>query len=175
VFRAVAAGPRSSGDACVRTMGSETVRVLLGLLAAHVCGDAFVYSRWVSGLKRSPRAGSRWLATAIHCGFHAVFVLLFLWPLPARVRLAACLYVCAVHFLIDTARVWLERKVYAPEGMVILSKQDLLRLALGRARQPVSRFFRKNMRTWVGVNALDQAVHLASLIGFAVGIAPRLA
>ncbi len=52
----------------------ETFRVLLGLVAAHVCGDAFIYSRFVSGLKRSERASSRVAATALHCLFHAVFV-----------------------------------------------------------------------------------------------------
>jgi len=152
----------------------ETVRVLLGLLAAHVCGDAFIYSRFISGLKRSENPASRVAATALHCLFHAGFVFLFVWGLPLGLRAAASLYIFCVHFVIDTARVFGERKIFRPEGMVILSKKDMLRFLAGRAREPVNAFFRQNLRTWVGMNLVDQGLHAATLLVFAFGIAPRL-
>lgn len=156
-------------------MGPESVRIFLGLLAGHVCGDALVYSKSVSGLKRADRAGHRVAGTLLHGFLHAVFVLVFLWPVPAGVRLWACVYVFGVHFLIDAGRVALERRVFPPDEMVILSKKDLFRTLLGRARVPVSEFFHKNMRPWLVMNLLDQGLHLASLAGFAFGVAPHLA
>jgi hypothetical protein len=152
----------------------ETFRVLLGLVAAHVCGDAFIYSRFVSGLKRSERASSRVAATALHCLFHAVFVFLFLWNLPLHVQLAACLYVFSVHFLIDYSRVFAELKIYRPEDIIIFSKKDILRFVTGSAKDPVNSFFRKNMKTWIGMNLLDQGLHQATLCAFAFGIYPHL-
>jgi hypothetical protein len=148
--------------------------VLLGLMAAHVCGDALIYSRFVSGLKRADSAWSRVLGTFLHVLFHAAFVFLFLWHVPFRARLLACLYVFGVHFLIDIARVLAERKLYASQDIIIFSKKDVLRFLAGRAREPVNVFFRKNMKTWVGMNLLDQGLHLASFLVFVLGIYPRL-
>ena len=155
-------------------MDPESVPILLGLLAAHVCGDAFIYSRLVSGLKRADRVSSRMLATAIHCFFHAVFVFVFLLFVPVHTRLWACLYVFAAHFLIDFSRVFVERKIYPPEDIIIFSKKDVLRFALGRAGDSVNDFFGKNMKTWMGMNLLDQSLHLVSMIVFVFGILPHL-
>jgi hypothetical protein len=149
-------------------------QILLGLMAAHVCGDAVIYSRFVSGLKRADSALSRVLATFLHCLFHAAFVFLFLWHVSVRARLLACVYVFGVHFLIDAARVFAERNLVPSQDILILSRKDVLRFLTGRAREPVNAFFRKNMKTWVGMNLLDQGLHLASLLVFVVGIYPHL-
>ncbi len=155
-------------------MGPDPFLLLLGLLAAHVCGDALIYSRFVSGLKRSDKASSRLLATALHCIFHALFVFLFLWYVPVRTRLAACLYVFFAHFLIDYSRVFVERKIYRPEDVIIFSKKDILRFIAGSAKDPVNTFFGKHRKIWLGMNLLDQGMHLATLCAFAFGIYPHL-
>ena len=156
-------------------MDPDGFRVLAGLLAAHVCGDTLFYSRFVSGLKRADRASHRILATSIHCLFHGVLVFGFLWPVPLETRLLTCLYVFAVHFLIDASRVILERRILLPGDNVILSKGDVFRYLAGTTRESVSVFFRRNMKPWLRMNLLDQAAHLASLLVFAWFIYPRLA
>jgi len=149
-------------------------QVLLGLLSAHVCGDALIYSRSVSGLKRADSALARVLGTFVHCVFHAVFVFLFLWHVSLHARLLACVYVFGVHFLIDFSRVFAERNLFPSQDILILSKKDVFRFLAGKAREPVNAFFRTNLKTWVGMNLLDQGLHLASLLVFVAGIYPRL-
>jgi hypothetical protein len=155
-------------------MGLDIGWVLAGLLAAHVCGDILAYSRFVSGMKRAERAASRVLATSVHCLVHAVLVFLFLWAVPMATRLYAALYVFGVHFLIDLIRVALERNFYPPEDRVILSKKDIMRMLAGRARKPVHGFLPQNKKAWLGMNLVDQGLHLVALLVFAFGIFPHL-
>jgi hypothetical protein len=105
-----------------------------------------------------------------HCLIHVVCVLLWLWPFGRQVIIWACIYVFAVHFLIDYVRTSFEMRAI-PEGELrVVKRQQALLYLIGRADHETNLFLGEYLKVWLGAAIVDQGLHAASLGVFVVAL-----
>ena len=99
-----------------------------------------------------------------------VCVLFWLWPFGRQVKIWACIYIFTIHFIIDYFRTAFEMRA-VPEGQlrVVKRKQALLYL-FGRADEETNTFLGRHLKVWMGAAIVDQALHVASICVFVIGV-----
>lgn len=136
------------------------------LLAAHICGDFFLYSIRISSAKRTSDFIRRLEAVFIHCVFHFILILLWLLPYDFIFQLRAALYISIIHFIIDFSRVRVEEFLYDKKDFTILKRKDVISYLAGNRNAESGPFMKKYLKRWIAINIADQGLHLAVISGF---------
>lgn len=143
------------------------LQLFLLILAAHLCGDLLIYSPGLAQNKRSGSWGRRSWYILRHVLIHALFVWIWLWTYSLELKVLASLYIFVVHYLIDISRTYYEPALIAKQDFHIFSRKDLLAWLTGRSVPDETQvFLKKHLRTWLGINLLDQSLHLISIFVF---------
>ena len=144
------------------------MNLFLVLVAAHVCGDVLTYSTFLARAKRSVSTSSRAKAVSLHCFVHAFFVLILGWLFGIKGTVVAAGYIFVVHFMIDFVRVQVEPHIFNSTDFVIVYKGQLINYVLGRRddQRNLDRFIGKYFWKWLGMNFIDQSLHLASIVAY---------
>lgn len=146
---------------------NDHIQLFVLMLAAHVCGDIVLYSQMVSKSKRNGKFIQRSKFISIHVLIHAAFLWIWLWPYDFDLKVSASLYILLVHFLIDMSRTYFEQYFIDKKDVYIFSRKDIFKLFFQRSQNKAKRkFLQKYLRTWLGINVLDQALHGASILIF---------
>ncbi|MBC2695737.1 MAG: DUF3307 domain-containing protein [Desulfobacteraceae bacterium] len=140
------------------------------LLAAHICGDFFLYSTRISRAKRTSDVIKRLKAVFLHCFFHFILILLWLMPYDFIFRLRAALYISIIHFIIDFSRVHVEGFLYDKKDFIILKRKDVISYLFGNRNSESGTFMKRYLKRWIVINIADQGLHLSVISGFVLFI-----
>lgn len=140
--------------------------LFLLLLAAHICGDFFLYSPRISSAKREASFIKRLKAVFMHCFFHFILVILWLMPYSLIIQIQAALFVTVFHFVIDISRVYIEDLFFDKQDFIIMKRKDAISCILGNKNADSAPFMKKYLKRWICINLIDQGLHLAVIIMF---------
>ena len=144
------------------------MKLLLVLIASHLCGDILVYSPHIAESKRRDSLPARMKAIAFHCFIHAFWVWLWLWSSENKLKLYASSYIFVSHFIIDLSRTYLEEALIDRNEFKIFKRKELLLWLIGKGDYRTNNFMKKHYRKWIFVNVIDQSLHLLVIISFAL-------
>lgn len=138
------------------------------LLAAHICGDFFLYSPGMSTAKRVSDVGKRFKAVAIHCFYHALIIVFVLWIAGYGLGLIAqaAIFISILHFIVDVSRIHIEGFVFEKKDFAILKRKDVFAYLTGNKNAECSPFMGRYFRRWVFMNLADQGLHITIILLF---------
>lgn len=143
------------------------LELFLLMLAAHLCGDVLIYSPGLAQNKRSGTLGYRSNFILRHVLIHALLVWIWLWQFTLSTQIAASLYILVVHFAIDIARTYYEPLLIDKQDFHVFQRKDIIQWLTGKSvNQDTKAFLSKYLKTWLGINLLDQSLHCVSILVF---------
>ena len=123
-----------------------------------------LYLPQISSNKRDPNIFLRFRAFFLHALVHFLLVMIWLFPYGFKAKLIAALFISTTHIAIDALRIYCEKHLFSRKDFTILKRKDVFSFFLGNRNAESARFITKYHQSWLGLNALDQGLHILMMI-----------